>query len=155
VQLWSLTRPLSSPPMMHEWIWSMVEWYWHGKTEGLREKPIPVPRCPLQIPHGLPWARTRASAVRSRRLTPCHDLPFILMLLFTGWYRTRRPIHCDHYWSVVPPLLLLSSTGWKTRRSRFNPRQRRRDFSSSLCVQTSSKAHPASYPLGTGVFSWW
>jgi hypothetical protein len=23
-------------------------------------------------------------------------------------------------------------------------------FSSSLCVQTSSEAHPASYPMGTG-----
>jgi hypothetical protein len=27
------------------------------------------------------------------------------------------------------------------------------DFSSSLCVQTSSGAHPASYPMGTGVLS--
>jgi hypothetical protein len=25
-----------------------------------------------------------------------------------------------------------------------------KDFSSSLCVQTSSEAHPASYPMGTG-----
>jgi hypothetical protein len=24
------------------------------------------------------------------------------------------------------------------------------DFSSSLCIQTSSGAHPASYPAGTG-----
>jgi hypothetical protein len=24
------------------------------------------------------------------------------------------------------------------------------DFSSSLCAQTSSEAHPASYPMGTG-----
>jgi hypothetical protein len=21
----------------------------------------------------------------------------LLLLLFTGWHRTRRPIHCDHY----------------------------------------------------------
>jgi hypothetical protein len=21
----------------------------------------------------------------------------VVLLLFTGWYRTRRPIHCDHY----------------------------------------------------------
>jgi hypothetical protein len=27
------------------------------------------------------------------------------------------------------------------------------DFSSSLCVQTGSGAHPASYPMGTGVYS--
>jgi hypothetical protein len=26
-----------------------------------------------------------------------------------------------------------------------------KDFSSSLCVQTSSEAHPASYPMATGV----
>jgi hypothetical protein len=40
-----------------------------GETEELGEKPVPVPLCPPQIPHGLTWARTRASAVRSRRLT--------------------------------------------------------------------------------------
>jgi hypothetical protein len=28
-----------------------------------------------------------------------------------------------------------------------------KDFSSSLCVQTGSGAHPASYPMGTGVLS--
>jgi hypothetical protein len=28
-----------------------------------------------------------------------------------------------------------------------------KDFSSSLCVQTSSEAHQASYPVGTGVLS--
>jgi hypothetical protein len=28
-----------------------------------------------------------------------------------------------------------------------------KDFSSSLCVQTSSEAHPASYPMGTEVLS--
>jgi hypothetical protein len=28
-----------------------------------------------------------------------------------------------------------------------------KDFSSSLCVQTSSGAHPASCPMGTGVIS--
>jgi hypothetical protein len=27
------------------------------------------------------------------------------------------------------------------------------DFSSSLCVQTGSEAHPASCPMGTGVLS--
>jgi hypothetical protein len=30
-----------------------VEWYWQGKTEGLGEKPVPVPLCPPQIP--LDW----------------------------------------------------------------------------------------------------
>jgi hypothetical protein len=41
-----------------------VEWNWQGKTEVLGEKPIPVPRCPPQIPHGLTRDRTRASARR-------------------------------------------------------------------------------------------
>jgi hypothetical protein len=52
------------------WVWrATMEWYWQGKTEELGEKPVPVPLCPPQIPHGLPRARTRASAVRGRRLT--------------------------------------------------------------------------------------
>jgi hypothetical protein len=46
-----------------------VEWYWQGKTEELGEKPVPVPLCPPQIPHGLTRERTRTSAVRGRRLT--------------------------------------------------------------------------------------
>jgi hypothetical protein len=35
-------------------------------------------------------------------------------------------------------------------RSRVDPQQRRKDFSSSLCVQTGSGAHPASCTMGTG-----
>jgi hypothetical protein len=34
-----------------------------------RRKPAPVPLCPPEIPHDLTWARTRAAAVGSRRLT--------------------------------------------------------------------------------------
>jgi hypothetical protein len=52
------------------WVWTaMVEWYWQRKTEELGEKPVPVPLCPPQIPHGLTQVRTRASAVRGWRLT--------------------------------------------------------------------------------------
>jgi hypothetical protein len=46
-----------------------VEWNWHGKTEVLGEKPVPVPLCPPQIPHGPTRDWTPASAVRGRRLT--------------------------------------------------------------------------------------
>jgi hypothetical protein len=42
------------------------------------------------------------------------------------------------------------ATDWMTGRYRFDPRQSRKDFLSSLCVQTGSGAHPASYPKGTG-----
>jgi hypothetical protein len=40
-----------------------------GKTEDLREKPVPVPLCPPQIPHGLAWVWTWASGVRGWWLT--------------------------------------------------------------------------------------
>jgi hypothetical protein len=46
-----------------------VEWNWQGKAEVLREKPVPVPLCPPQIPHGPTRDRNRASAMRGRRLT--------------------------------------------------------------------------------------
>jgi hypothetical protein len=46
-----------------------VEWNWQGKTKILAEKPVPVPRCPPQIPHELTRNQTRASAVGGRRLT--------------------------------------------------------------------------------------
>jgi hypothetical protein len=40
-------------------------------------------------------------------------------------------------------------TDWTTRRWRFDPQQRQKDFSSSLCVQTGSGARPASSAMGT------
>jgi hypothetical protein len=48
---------------------AQVEWNWQGKTEVLGEKPVPVPLCPPQIPHGLTRDQTRASVVRGWRLT--------------------------------------------------------------------------------------
>jgi hypothetical protein len=42
---------------------------------------------------------------------------------------------------------------WTTGQLRLGPRQRRKDFSSSLCVQTGSGAHPSSCPMSTGGFS--
>jgi hypothetical protein len=64
-----LTVPLSIPQVIHEWIWSSGEVILTGETEGLGGKPVPVPLCPPQIPHGLIGERTRASAVISRWLT--------------------------------------------------------------------------------------
>jgi hypothetical protein len=52
------------------WGWrTTMELYLQGKTEELGEKPVAVPLCPQQIPHGLTRARTRDSTVRGRRLT--------------------------------------------------------------------------------------
>jgi hypothetical protein len=45
---------------------------------------------------------------------------------------------------------IVSATVWTTGRSWFDPQQRRKDFSSSLCVQTGSGIHPASCTVGTG-----
>jgi hypothetical protein len=45
--------------------------YLQRKTEELEEKLVSVLLCPPQILHGLNWARTRASALRSRQLTAC------------------------------------------------------------------------------------
>jgi hypothetical protein len=50
-------------------------------------------------------------------------------------------------------LVQFLATDWTTGRSRFDPRQRKEIFSSSLCVQTGSGAHPASCTMGTGVLS--
>ena len=47
-----------------------MEWNWQGKTEVLGKKPVSVPLCLPQIPHELTRDRTRASAMRGRRLTP-------------------------------------------------------------------------------------
>jgi hypothetical protein len=46
-----------------------VAWNWRGNTEVLGEKPVPVTHCPPQNSHKQTRDRTRASAVRSRRLT--------------------------------------------------------------------------------------
>jgi hypothetical protein len=46
------------------------------------------------------------------------------------------------------------ATGWTTGRSKFEPRQRGKDSSSSLCVQTGSGAHPVTWvipAMSTGV----
>jgi hypothetical protein len=71
------------------WVWrATVEWYIDGKTVELWEKPAPVPLCPPQIPHGLTKARTRASAVRGRRLTTwAMALPLEFTLLMTKIYQ--------------------------------------------------------------------
>jgi hypothetical protein len=63
-----------------------VELNWHGKTEVLGEKPVPVPLCPPQIPHGLTWDQTGASAVGGRRLT--------------AW-AMARPICCNYFFKKV------------------------------------------------------
>jgi hypothetical protein len=109
------------------WVWSAtVEWYWQGKTEELGEKPVPVPLCPPQIPHGLTRARSRASAVRGRRLTtwamarPGEFLSLTKTILFgrnKTWRDVQvclRPLYSRHRYTV---LLKTDSILVQTRRS--------------------------------------
>jgi hypothetical protein len=46
-----------------------MEWEFGRGNQSTRRKPAPVPLCSPQIPHNLSWARTRAVAVGSWRLT--------------------------------------------------------------------------------------
>jgi hypothetical protein len=68
--LWTAATiwPVVHPPD-HIWVWrATVEWFAQGKTKELGEKPVLVPLCPRQIPHGLTWVRIWASTVRGQRL---------------------------------------------------------------------------------------
>jgi hypothetical protein len=51
-----------------------------------------------------------------------------------------------HIWDAE---LAQYSVWLQTGRPGFAPQQRQRTCPSNLCVQTSSEAHPASYPMGT------
>jgi hypothetical protein len=57
---------------------------------------------------------------------------------------------CFNEGSRVAQSVRCLATGWTTGRSRFDPWQRRRHFSSSFCVQTGSGADPASCTMRTG-----
>jgi hypothetical protein len=74
----------------------------------------------------------------------CPDLPAAL----------PSAMSCLAHGSTVrregPSYLSQYSVLLRTGRPVFVPRQRQRIFSSNLCVQTSSGAHPASYTIGTG-----
>jgi hypothetical protein len=63
----------------------------------------------------------------------------ILLFAYADWVvsRVAQSVQCP-------------ATDWTTGRSRFDLRQRRKDFSSNLCVQTGSGAHPAFCTMGTG-----
>jgi hypothetical protein len=55
-------------------------------------------------------------------------------------------------WSQCSSVSIVSKD-WTTGRLKFDPRQRRKDLSCRLSVQTSSGAHPTSCTMGTGVLS--
>ena len=51
---------------MNEWVWSIFGMIMIGEDRNTRSKTCPNLLCPPQIPRGLAWNRTRASAVRGR-----------------------------------------------------------------------------------------
>jgi hypothetical protein len=92
-----------------------------GKTEELGEKPIPVPLCPPQIPHGLTQALTRASMVRGWWLTTWAmarpslnsyiNIPNSLRILFNwitsflrsvnSWYHIYSIVSWPFFWFLL------------------------------------------------------
>jgi hypothetical protein len=59
-------------------------------------KPVPEPLCPPKIPHYLTWARTRAAAVESRRLTAwamAHLRKCLLSHGCSGSYKLSHVFH--------------------------------------------------------------
>jgi hypothetical protein len=69
------------------------------KTEVLREKPVTVPFCPPQIPHGLTRDGTRASAVRGQRQILC--IANFSLLTITSYSSVRTTlVYNDTKYSV-------------------------------------------------------
>jgi hypothetical protein len=93
----------------------VIAWVGYWLTETLM-KPLPGPLRPLQILSGLPWARNRASAMRSQQQPTARDLArpsrrFTTNFLGTWWpiqQRTRQnttyPIKNCHIFPYFPRL---------------------------------------------------
>jgi hypothetical protein len=50
-------------------LWSIFGMVQAGEKWRTRKKPMPLSRCPQESSHRLGWDRTRASAIKSRRIT--------------------------------------------------------------------------------------
>jgi hypothetical protein len=84
-----------------------------------RRKPAAVPLCQPKIPHDLTWARTRAAAVGSRRLTvwvmarPRDYLTLVLQVLNCSSALTdHKGNNCALIIRVQCLLLASNSSGW-------------------------------------------
>jgi hypothetical protein len=70
-RLW--TAAINAPTVILQVIYKHEQPWWNGsdwgKPNNAETKPVPVPLCPSQIPHGLTPARNRTSAVRDLKLT--------------------------------------------------------------------------------------
>jgi hypothetical protein len=90
--------------------------YWRENPKNSGKKPVPVPLCPPQIPHGLTRAWTPASAVRGRRLTTwdlSHGAAILLQipkLYFAPFHLiTSRSFPVSYFLPIFPFLLAFYS----------------------------------------------
>jgi hypothetical protein len=104
-----------------------MEWHWQRKSEELEEKPDPLPLCPTQIPHGLTWARTRASMVR-------------------GWRLAAKTYRCNKPTSQI--------TDWTDNSTNFPvPHTTLRN---KICLCLRSKKYECNIPvISTGLREYW
>jgi hypothetical protein len=78
--------------------------------------------------------------------------------LASSWTQTQKVPNsafviavCSHLGAGVAQSAYHPTTDWVTG---VQSLAEAKDLSSSLCVQTSSEAHPASYPMGTRAKVW-
>jgi hypothetical protein len=65
----SIVKIIQHQWQMDGWVQSTEEITATNKTKVFADKTVPVPLCPLQMPHELAWDRTLASQVRDLQLT--------------------------------------------------------------------------------------
>jgi hypothetical protein len=100
-----------------------------GENRQLGEKPVPVPLCPPQTPHGLIEDWTRASTVEGRRLTawamarPIQSLNFFFQKYCCRNTKSEAIFHCINF-----------QLGWRL--------SERWICSSALTSVTSRRFHP-------------
>jgi hypothetical protein len=70
--------------------------------------------------------------------------------LLSQHVKIQNWIELNNYFSIII-IITITTTNWMTGWWELYPRHTQKGFSSSLCLQTYSGAHPASCRLGTGV----
>jgi hypothetical protein len=80
-----------------------------GKNQGFREKPVPVPLCPPQIPYGLPCKSTWASVVRSL----CYGMALALYIVRKAVYTSQPSFEWSPY-TRTSLLFVISCKLWKS-----------------------------------------
>jgi hypothetical protein len=87
----------------------------------------------------------------------CHLHTLCSENLKSDWtYKAHDVVHWrgiyeyDHMRSRVSPVSIVSGYGLDDREIEVRSPAEAKDFSSNLCVQTGSGAHPASCTMGTG-----